>query len=259
MKLQLTTLLLILIGFTAFGQTADELNEQSKQFIQSREFDKAVPLLKQSAKLGNAEAQYNLGYCYQAGVGVEQNQQKAIEWYLKSAKQGYNDALYQMMMAYGKGNGVEQNFEKAYSYALKCAKNNDITCMFNLIGCYKDGMGTEKNLDKMLEWAIRLGKMENPKNLSQSGYVTSARLELARMYRDGKNVEQDYFKSYQWFIIYNESKINFSVLLQEDVIKEIQELETKLTTEQKVNAKKEAEKLLGRQLKNFENLYTADI
>ena len=39
----LTTALLILVSLTSFGQTAEELNEQSKQLLQNREFDKVFP------------------------------------------------------------------------------------------------------------------------------------------------------------------------------------------------------------------------
>ncbi|MEN9335769.1 MAG: hypothetical protein RLZZ500_756 [Bacteroidota bacterium] len=259
MKQYLTTLFLLLVGLNVFGQNADDLNQQAKKFLETQEFDKAVPILKQSAELGNAEAQYNLGYCYQAGVVVEKNNKTAIEWYLKSADQGFNDALYQLMMAYGNGDGVEQNPKKAFSYALKCAENNDGTCMWNVVNCYYTGMGVEKSIDKMLEWAVRLSKLENPENLAKSGYITSTRLQLAYMYRDGKDIKQDYFTSYLWFLIYNEFKIDFSISQQQHVIKEIQDLESNLTTEQKSNAKKEAEKLFGRTLKNFDNLYKTDI
>ncbi|PQB08628.1 hypothetical protein BST83_06280 [Polaribacter filamentus] len=164
-----------------------------------------------------------------------------------------------MMMAYGSGNGVQQDFNKAFSFALKCAENGDGTCMFNVINCYKEGMGTDKDIDKMLEWAIRLGKLQNPENLQKSGYITSSRLNLAYMYRDGTDVEQDNFISYQWFLIFNEFKRDFSYIQQEQIVKEIQELENKLTTEQKANGQKEAEKILGRPLKNMENLYKAEL
>ncbi|MGB3589816.1 MAG: hypothetical protein WBA23_24925, partial [Tunicatimonas sp.] len=140
-----------------------------------------------------------------------------------------------MMMAYGNGSGIEQNMDKAFSYALKCAENNDATCMFNVINCYKEGIGTEIDLEKMLEWAIRLGKLENPENLSRSGKITSARLNLATMYRDGIDVKKDMFKSYQWFLIYNEFKKDFSYIQQQQTVKEIQELETSLTADQKAN------------------------
>ena len=259
MNKHLTFIFLTLICLTAFGQNALELNEQSKKLIETQEFDKAVPILKQAAELGNAESQYTLGYCYQSGIGVEQNSEKAIEWYSKSAEQGWNDGLYAMMMAYGSGNGVQQDFNKAFSFALKCAENGDGTCMFNVINCYKEGMGTDKDIDKVLEWAIRLGKLQNPENLQKSGYITSSRLNLAYMYRDGTDVKQNNFKSYQWFLIFNEFKRDFSYIQQGQIIKEIQELENKLTTEQKANGQKEAEKILGRSLKNMENLYKAEL
>lgn len=259
MKQHLTTLFFLLVGLNVFGQNANELNQEAKKFLENQQFDKAVPLLKQSAELGNSEAQYNLGYCYQSGIEVEKNQKIAIDWFQKSAHQGFNDAFYQLMMAYGNGDGVEQDPKKAFSYAVKCAENNDETCMWNVINCYYSGMGVEKNIDKMLEWATRLGKLDNPENLSKSGYITSTRLQLANMYRDGKDIKKDYFKSYLWFIIYNEFKADFSVLQQEQVIKEIQDLVTKLTNDQKNNGQKEAEKLLGRPLKNIKNLYKADI
>ena len=259
MTKKLIFLLLTFTSFTALAQNAEELNEQSKELIEKQEFDKAIPILKQAAELGNAESQYNLGYCYKAGAGTEQNTEKALAWFSKSADQGFNDGIYQMMMAYGSGYGVEQNFNKAFSYALKCANNDDGTCMYNVINCYKEGMGTDKDIDKMLEWAIRLGKLENPENLQKSGYITSARLNLAYMYKDGTDVENDNFKSYQWFLIYNEFKKDFSYIQQEQIVKEIQELETKLTAEQIANGPKEAEKTLGRSLKNMDNLYKGEL
>lgn len=259
MNKKLTFLFLTLISLTTFGQNVEKLNEQSLRFIENQEFDKAIPLLKQAAELGNAESQYNLGYCYRAGAGIDQNTEKAIYWFSKSADQGFNDGLYQMMMAYGNGDGVEQNYNKAYEYGLKCAENGDGTCMWNVINCYYSGMGVEKNMDKMLEWATRLGKLENPENLTKSGYITSVRLQLAQMYKEGKDLEKDLYKSYQWFLIFNEFKKDFSYIQQQEIVKEIRELETKLTSDQKINGQKEAEKILGRPLENMENLYKAEL
>ena len=127
--------------------------------------------------------------------------------------------------------------------------------MFNVVGAYQDGLGTEKNLDEMLEWAIKIGKLETPENLMKSGKITSARLNLAYMYRDGRNVEKDLTESYAWFLIYNESKRDFSVLQQQSVIKEIQELEKSLTKEQKEKARAKAESILNRPLTNLGKLY----
>ena len=259
MRIHLTFLILIIFTSISFGQTASELNEQSKEFLSTQNFEKSYPLIKKSAELGNAEAQYNLGVSLEYGYGVETNESQAFEWYLKSAKQGWNDGLYKMMMAHATGKNAELNNEKAFEYALKCAENDDPTCMLNIVSCYKSGMGTEQNTDKMLEWAIRLAKLENPENLARSGKITSARLNLAYMYRDGTDVEKDIAKSYAWFLIFNEFKRDFSYLQQLSIVKEIQELEKDLSPNEKANGKENAETILGRTLVNMDNLYKAEM
>lgn len=242
-----------------FSQNSEELNKKGIEFLMQKNYEQGIPLLQKSAELGNAEAQYNLGYCYEFGVGVSKDEKIAIFWYQKSADQNYNDGLYAMMMAYSEGKGVEPNYDKAFEYAMKCSKNNDATCMFNVVTAYKEGIGTSIDKQKMLEWAIKLGKLKNPENLTLSGRITSARLNLAYMFRDGIDVEKDIFKSYIWFLIYNESKRDFSVFQQNDVVKEIQDIENRLTKKQKFEAIIEAEKILERKLINLKNLYKSDI
>lgn len=110
-----------------FGQNANELNSLSKELLNNRDYEKALPILRKSAELGNAEAQYNLGYFLQNSIGITKNEKEAFGWYKKSSEKGFNDSHYAMMMAYGNGIGTETNSEKAFEYALKCANNNDVT------------------------------------------------------------------------------------------------------------------------------------
>ena len=251
----LLAFLLILIVQLSFAQRAEELTTQSKELLKQEKFKEAIPILIEAAELGNAESQYNLGVCYQFGYGTIQNDTIATSWYLKSAEQGWTDGEYKMSYAYIKGTGIEKNEKKAFDYTLKCAKKNDVECIFNLISCYTDGIGTEKDSVKVLEWAIELAKMETSENLNVSGKITSARLNLAHMFMNGKGVNKDIVKSYTWFIIYNESKSDFSVRVQEQQIALIKKLEEQLSHEQIANAKNEAEKILGKSLTNFDKLH----
>lgn len=50
-------------------------------------------LMIRAAKQGNALAQYNMGYLYHNGVGVDPDIKEAIRWYRLSAKQGYEHAI----------------------------------------------------------------------------------------------------------------------------------------------------------------------
>ncbi|MFC2175660.1 tetratricopeptide repeat protein [Bacteroidota bacterium] len=259
MTKRIAILILTFVSINVFGQNAAELNEQSKKLIAKQNYAEAIPILIKASELGNAEAQFNLAYCYQAGIELAQNDALAAKWCLKSANQGYAEAQHHMMMAYALGNGVEQNYEQAFAYALKCAEQENEACMFNVINCYKDGIGTESNINKMLEWAIRLAKLDNPKTPEDIEKICVARLNLAYMHRDGNQIERDLFKSYQWFLIFNEFKKEFAPYFDpQEAVQEIRALETELTAEQKANGQKEAEKLFGKPLKNMENLYKAE-
>lgn len=259
MRKYILTSLIAFFSAVAFGQTADELNQKSKEFLSNGDTKNAVLTLKKAAELGNAESQYNLGYCYQQGVEVEKNDSIANIWLLKSAKQGWINAQFKIAYSFFSGRGVKKDDKQAFYWALQCAKQNDPECMFNVVSCYQEGVGVEKNLDSMLTWAIRLGTLENPEDLELSGKITSSRLGLAKMYKDGDKLPKNLIKSYTWFLIYNEGKKDFSFLEQQSQIESIKELEKQLAPSEKVKAKEDAEKLLKRKLLNFDNLYKEDL
>jgi TPR repeat protein len=243
----------------SFGQTAEELNKKSKDFLSKGDTKHAAPFLKQAAELGNAEAQYNLGYCYQEGIEVPKNDSIANTWLLKSAKQGWLNAQFKIAYSYAVGRGTNKNDGKAFFWSLKCAKQGDPECMFNVVSCYQEGIGTNKNLDSVLVWATRLAILQNPEDLQLSAKITSARANLAAMYNDGQNVPKDFVKSYMWFLIYNESKRDFSILVQQQNIYAIKEIEKVLTSADKEKARVDAEKLVNRKLTNVANLYKQDL
>ena len=178
---------------------------------------------------------------------------------MKSAKQGWLNAQFKIAYSYAVGRGTTKNDGQAFYWALQCAKQGDPECMFNVVSCYQEGIGTDKNIDSTLVWATRLSILENPEDLQLSGKITSARANLATMYRDGQNIPKDLMKSYMWFLIYNESKQDFSILIQQENIDAIKEVEKQLTPADKEKAKGEAEKLLNRKLTNLANLYKQDL
>ena len=249
----------IFVSINCQGQRADELNKQAKDFLSKNDFKNAVPLLKKAAEAGNAEAEYNYGVSFQQGIEVAQDDKIANEWFLKSAKQDWRDAQFKVAYNYQKGRGCGVDYKESFYWSLKCAQQNDPDCMFNVVSCYLQGFGTDKNMDSMLMWAIRLGSLPDVENLAQSSNITSARLNIARMYRDGDKVEKDLMKSYMWFLIYNESKRDFSWSEQQKNIDEIMELEKNLTKKGKNEASKAAGKQIGRPLKNLDNLYKPEI
>ncbi|MEB0280865.1 MULTISPECIES: tetratricopeptide repeat protein [unclassified Mucilaginibacter] len=259
MKKIILTFWLLFIAILSFGQNAEELNKKSKDFLSQGDTKNAAPFLKQAAELGNAEAQYNLGYCYQQGIEVPKNDSIANTWLLKSAKQGWLNAQFKIAYSYAAGRGTNKNDIQAFFWSLQCAKQGDPECMFNVVSCYQDGIGTSKNIDSALTWATRLAILANAEDLQSSGKITSARANLAEMYYNGKNVPKNFAKSYMWFLIYNESKRDFSILVQQKNIDVIKEVEKLLTPAVKEKAKVDAEKLLNRKLTNMAHIYDQDL
>jgi TPR repeat protein len=58
----------------------------------SGDFATALREWKPLAKQGNADAQYNLGYMYQKGLGVPQDDKTAVKWYTLAAERGNANA-----------------------------------------------------------------------------------------------------------------------------------------------------------------------
>ncbi len=216
-------------------------------------------MMRQAAEGGNAEAQYNYGICYQQGIEVVQSDSIANIWFLKSASQGWKDSQFKIAYSYANGRGIKQDYTQAFRWSLKCAEQNDPECMFNVINCYMNGFGMPKNIDSVINWARRLALLNNLEDLQQSAQITSARANLATMYRDGTEVPKDLIKSYMWFLIYNERKRDFSVVVQQQNIEAIQSLDKQMTSAEKTKAKDDAEKLLNHKLSNMHNLYKQEL
>ena len=99
-------------------------------------YDKAVTLFSNAAERGDAEAQYNLGCCYQYGVGVQSNLISAVKWYQYSANQDYKSGIVNLGLCYMNGLGVEVNYEKAYSLFMRASKQNVPLADHNRERCY---------------------------------------------------------------------------------------------------------------------------
>ena len=97
---KLFLLLFIAIGFTLSAQTAEELFRKGLEYYKAGDYTNAVKYYKQAAEQGVADAQCNLGVCYEKGEGVAKNYTEAVKWYRKSAEQGVAKAQYNLGLCY---------------------------------------------------------------------------------------------------------------------------------------------------------------
>lgn len=108
---------LLLIPALAFGA-----NEPSQKFLDTLAL----------AEGGDAGAQFNLGYMYDFGEGVPQNDDKAVRWYRLAAEQGDVDAQYNLGFMYTDGVGVPQNNVRAYVWFSVSAAQGDEPARTNI-------------------------------------------------------------------------------------------------------------------------------
>ena len=100
---------------------------------------------------GDAEEQYRLGWMYNTGTWLEQDQKEAVKWYRKSAEQGNGFAQFSLALTYDAGLlGVKQDNVTAYAW-------------YNFAAAHEDENG--KTLDK---FRSRLSKEMTPEQITKA-------------------------------------------------------------------------------------------
>ena len=123
-------LILILTALLAFQSAA------------ASPFDETKALADQ----GISYAQNNLGFMYDNGEGVPENDAEAVKWFRKAAEQGYADAQYNLGLMYAKGDGVPENNIRAYVWFSMAKTQGDINAANN-IDILKPMMTTQQIAD----------------------------------------------------------------------------------------------------------------
>ena len=88
-------------------------------------------------------AQYYLGVMYMKGQGVEQDFDKAGEWFRKASEQGLAVAMYKLAGLYTKGEGVPKDMEFAYVwYSVGAVHNHQKS--INMVEKAKSSLSNEE-------------------------------------------------------------------------------------------------------------------
>lgn len=189
-------------------------------------YKKAIALLEESAKKGDAEALYKLGTLYKRGNGVLQdaeNAEKAATYFKLAAEKWHPNALFDIAECYADGRGVPQNKETAFKYYKKAAKSGHIRAKYNVayilettkndlkaavenyhaaaikgdvlsqlkMGHFcSEGVGEiPEDKKAAFEWYLKAAEQKNPE----------AAYEVGRCYEEGEGVERDPKKAVTWY------------------------------------------------------------
>jgi TPR repeat protein len=161
----------------------------ASNYYKEKNYTAAVKWYKMAAEQNYADAQYNLGYCYEYGKGVEQDYTVAVKWYKKAAEQNYAVAQNDLGNCYYSGNGVEQNYTDAVKWYKKAADQNYADAQYNLGYCYEHGKGVEQDYTEAVKWFKKATEQNNP----------AAQNSLGFCYYYGKGVYKDYYEAVKWY------------------------------------------------------------
>jgi len=78
-----------------------------------------------AALRGDKVAQFQVGVIYERGIGRDENQTLAAQWFEKSALQGHVDAQYNIALMYASGRGVREDEGMAMMWLARAAKQGD--------------------------------------------------------------------------------------------------------------------------------------
>lgn len=132
-------------------------------------YREAARLYLKAARLGNADAQTMLGYCYHTGKHGTRSIDNAVKWYTRAAAQEHANAQANLGLCYAYENGVTRDWPKAVALFQAAADKGHPGAMRHLGTCYKNGTGIAKDLNKAKFWyqkAADLGDQEAKQRLS---------------------------------------------------------------------------------------------
>jgi TPR repeat protein len=141
-----------------------------------------------SAESGDAASQYQLGTLYDEGDGIDENNEKAVEWYRKSAEQGYAKAQGYLSQMYFLGEGVQLDDEKAAYWARKAANQGDALGQNNVGFMYHTGRGATEDSLRAIEWYL----------LAAEQGLAMAQVNLSDIYLYGEGVDEDHERAFYW-------------------------------------------------------------
>ncbi|MDP6123028.1 MAG: tetratricopeptide repeat protein [Arenicellales bacterium] len=100
--------------------------ETARDLMEANRFPEALEALWPAARSGNAEAEELIGVMYALGLGVEQDDVRAFEWYLRASMKGHAGAQSGIGWYYEVGRGLPApDLVRAYTWYVLSAIGGD--------------------------------------------------------------------------------------------------------------------------------------
>lgn len=111
-----------------------------------------IDWLRTQADSGDAQAQAALGWLYETGVAVDQDDACAVAWYARAAQSGDPFGQFNFALRCEKGRGIATNLVEAARWYLASAEQGVGPAMKNLSNMYRDGRGVDQDIQLAIRW-----------------------------------------------------------------------------------------------------------
>lgn len=148
-------------------ETPEGWFNKAKTLRREKKYEEAVVWCRKAAEQGHKSAQFDLGWCYSCGKGIDKNLREAAKWYRKAAEQGHVMAQFYLGGCYAHGRGVLKSMTKAVKWYRKAAEQGHKTAQFDLGWCYENGKGVVRDVKLALEW-YRKAKVSGAANADEA-------------------------------------------------------------------------------------------
>lgn len=155
---------------------------------------KSFEWTKKAADRGYPEALWNLGDCYENGIGVEVNNKEAEKYHQMARNAGFNNlptaqpveiTPFDEAMA-----DIDiQDYKSAVSILKKLAKSGNAEAQFQLAKCYQNGTGVKKNTSVAASWL----------NKSAEGGFVPAYYALGQRNEKGIDITPNQEQAAKWY------------------------------------------------------------
>ena len=156
-------------------------------------------VLLPACKEGNQDAIHWMFVAYANGLGVERNEDKALEYLKILAECGYPDMQCELGKWYETidwGTRKSEMNREAVKWFARAAEQGNVEAMYLLGECYRDGSGLEEDQKKAAEWFAKAAERGHEE--------ATAELEFYNRRVSEKAFEEDGFLPYSIFGLQNE-------------------------------------------------------
>ena len=168
----------------------------------SRSEMKPSSFWREAAERGDAQAQFNLGFCFDRSSDA----QEALKWYVQSANQGFAQAQFNLGCYYYNRNGVSFDNAEALKWFRKSADQGYAKAQFNLGWYYSSGERELRKIDQNNTYVeSTIGVPKNPieaekwyRKAAEQGHAR-AQFKLAKIYYSGDGVPKDAVEAVKWW------------------------------------------------------------